>query len=51
MLKMAIGLIVVAGARLQIVVGDLVGLMVHEHQPAKLAAMEGHWETVEGGRR
>jgi len=47
MLKMAIGLIVVA-APLQIVVGDLVGLMVHEHQPAKLAAMEGHWETVEG---
>lgn len=47
MLKMAIGLVIVV-APLQIVVGDLVGLMVHEHQPAKLAAMEGHWETVEG---
>jgi cytochrome d ubiquinol oxidase subunit I len=47
MLKMAIGLVIVV-APAQIVVGDLVGLMVHEHQPAKLAAMEGHWETVEG---
>lgn len=47
MLRMAVGLIVVV-APLQIVVGDIVGLMVHEQQPAKLAAMEGHWETVAG---
>lgn len=33
---------------LQILVGDLHGLAVHEHQPMKLAAMEGHWETSRG---
>lgn len=33
---------------LQIVVGDLVGIMVHEHQPLKTAAMEGNWETQRG---
>jgi len=33
---------------LQILVGDLHGLAVHEHQPMKLAAMEGHWETRRG---
>jgi cytochrome d ubiquinol oxidase subunit I len=33
---------------LQILVGDLHGLAVHEHQPVKLAAMEGHWETSRG---
>ena len=29
----------------QAVVGDLHGLNALEHQPAKVAAMEGHWET------
>jgi cytochrome d ubiquinol oxidase subunit I len=33
---------------LQIVVGDLHGLNTLEHQPAKLAAMEGIWETERG---
>jgi cytochrome d ubiquinol oxidase subunit I len=33
---------------LQIFVGDLQGLSVHEHQPVKLAAIEGHWETHRG---
>lgn len=33
---------------LQIVVGDLHGLNSLEHQPAKLAAMEGIWETQKG---
>ncbi len=33
---------------LQIFVGDLHGLAVHEHQPVKLAAIEGHWETRRG---
>jgi len=33
---------------LQIVVGDLHGLNTLEHQPAKLAAMEGIWETRRG---
>ncbi len=32
----------------QIYVGDMHGLNTLEHQPAKLAAMEGHWENVEG---
>ncbi len=37
-------------APLQVVVGDLKGLAVAEHQPVKLAAMEAHWETnTEGG--
>ena len=30
---------------LQIVVGDLHGLNTKEYQPAKIAAMEGNWET------
>lgn len=33
---------------LQIFVGDLHGLNVHEHQPVKLAAIEGHWDTHRG---
>jgi cytochrome d ubiquinol oxidase subunit I len=33
---------------LQILAGDFQGLNVLQHQPAKLAAMEGHWETHRG---
>ncbi|HYF56374.1 MAG TPA: cytochrome ubiquinol oxidase subunit I [Salinarimonas sp.] len=33
---------------LQILAGDLHGLNTLEHQPAKIAAMEGHWETKQG---
>jgi cytochrome d ubiquinol oxidase subunit I len=33
---------------LQIVVGDMHGLNTLKHQPAKLAAMEGIWETQKG---
>ncbi len=33
---------------LQIFVGDLHGLNTLEHQPQKVAAMEGIWETTEG---
>ncbi len=39
---------VILGAALipaQIVAGDMHGLNTLEHQPAKVAAMEGHWET------
>ncbi|MCR9219576.1 MAG: cytochrome ubiquinol oxidase subunit I [Alphaproteobacteria bacterium] len=32
----------------QILVGDLHGLNTLEHQPAKVAAMEGNWETQAG---
>ena len=35
-------------APLQAVVGDLHGLNTLEHQPAKIAAMEGHFETQRG---
>jgi len=35
-------------APLQLVVGDLHGLNTLEHQPAKVAAMEGLWETQKG---
>ncbi len=35
-------------APLQIVAGDLHGLNTLEHQPAKVAAMEGHFETRAG---
>ncbi len=30
---------------LQVYIGDANGLIVFKHQPAKLAAMEAHWET------
>jgi cytochrome d ubiquinol oxidase subunit I len=35
-------------APIQAVAGDLHGLNTLEHQPAKIAAMEGHWETRAG---
>lgn len=42
--SMALWLILIL-APLQVFVGDAHGLNTLEHQPAKLAAMEGHWET------
>lgn len=47
MLKLAVAFAAIA-VPLQIVAGDMHGLAVHEHQPAKLAAIEGHWETHRG---
>ncbi len=44
MFAMAMGMIVVV-APLQIVAGDFHGINTLEHQPAKIAAMEGHYET------
>jgi cytochrome d ubiquinol oxidase subunit I len=35
-------------APLQVLAGDLHGLNTHAHQPAKIAAMEGHFETMRG---
>ena len=35
-------------APVQIVAGDLHGLNTLEHQPAKIAAMEGHFDTRAG---
>jgi cytochrome d ubiquinol oxidase subunit I len=37
-----------AAAPLQAVIGDFHGLNTLEHQPAKIAAMEGHWENRPG---
>ena len=44
MLGMGLSLIVWL-APLQLVIGDLHGLNTREHQPAKIAALEAHWET------
>ncbi|HET6756587.1 MAG TPA: cytochrome ubiquinol oxidase subunit I [Burkholderiales bacterium] len=44
MFLMAMGFISIV-APLQIIAGDLHGLNVREHQPAKLAAMEAHWDS------
>lgn len=35
-------------APIQLIAGDLHGLNTFEHQPAKIAAMEGHFETRKG---
>jgi cytochrome d ubiquinol oxidase subunit I len=47
MLKMAV-LLVVLLAPLQIFIGDMHGLNTLKYQPAKVAAMEGLWETTKG---
>jgi len=47
MLKLAVAFAAIA-VPLQVLVGDLHGLKVRDHQPVKLAAMEGHWETARG---
>jgi cytochrome d ubiquinol oxidase subunit I len=44
MLRMAFGFMVIV-VPLQIIAGHEHGVNVHEEQPVKLAAMEGHWET------
>jgi cytochrome d ubiquinol oxidase subunit I len=44
MLGMALSLLVWL-APLQLVIGDLHGLNTLEHQPAKVAALEAHWDT------
>ncbi len=46
-LKQALFVIAVA-APLQLLLGDMHGLNTFEHQPQKVAAMEGVWETTEG---
>ena len=47
MLKMAVMLVVLL-APLQIFIGDMHGLNTLKYQPAKVAAMEGLWETTKG---
>src|SRR5688572_6977543 len=46
-LKLSVAFAAIA-VPLQIAVGDLHGLAVHKHQPVKLAAIEGIWETERG---
>ncbi len=48
MLRMAVGMIFVT-APLQLVIGDMHGLNTLKHQPAKVAAMEGHWDGSKPG--
>jgi len=45
MLSMAMWMLLIV-APIQAVVGDLHGINTLRHQPAKLAAIEGHWENV-----
>ncbi|WP_181699244.1 cytochrome ubiquinol oxidase subunit I [Chthonobacter albigriseus] len=47
MLRMALGILVVL-TPLQLVVGDFHGLNTLEHQPAKIAGLEAHWENHGG---
>jgi cytochrome bd ubiquinol oxidase subunit I len=46
--SMAAGMILVT-APIQMIAGDQHGLNTREHQPAKIAAIEGLWETEKGG--
>ena len=46
MLRMGIGMVAVL-APLQLFIGDQHGLNTLEHQPAKVAAMEAHWDGSE----
>jgi cytochrome bd ubiquinol oxidase subunit I len=46
--SMAAGMILVT-APIQMIAGDQHGLNTLEHQPAKIAAIEGLWETEKGG--
>ncbi len=47
MMAMAMGMLVTV-APLQAIVGDQHGLNTLEHQPAKIAAIEGHWRNAPG---
>jgi len=47
MLSMAMWMLLLV-APIQAVIGDFHGLNTAEHQPAKLAAMEGHWRNTPG---
>lgn len=47
MFSMAMWMVLIT-APLQIAIGDQHGLNTLEHQPAKIAAMEGHWRNTPG---
>jgi cytochrome d ubiquinol oxidase subunit I len=46
MIRMGLGMVILL-APLQLVIGDQHGLNTAEHQPAKVAAMEAHWDGAE----
>src|SRR3546814_4389177 len=48
MFSMAMGM-ALAVAPLQVVAGDLHGINTFAHQPAKIAAIEGHWKARQEG--
>jgi cytochrome d ubiquinol oxidase subunit I len=47
MMSMAMWMVLIA-APVQVLIGDLHGLNTLKHQPAKIAALEGHWENEPG---
>lgn len=47
MFAMAMGMLLLV-APLQALIGDMHGINTLEHQPAKIAAIEGHWENTPG---
>lgn len=47
MFSMAMWMVLLV-APIQVVIGDFHGLNTLEHQPAKIAAMEGHWQNTPG---
>lgn len=49
MLKMGLGMVALL-APLQLVIGDAHGLNTLVHQPAKIAAMEAHWDGSKPGK-
>jgi cytochrome d ubiquinol oxidase subunit I len=48
MMRMGLGMVAIL-APLQVLIGDQHGLNTLEHQPAKIAAIESHWEGSEPG--
>jgi cytochrome d ubiquinol oxidase subunit I len=44
MMRMGVGMVALLGP-LQLLLGDMHGLNTLRYQPAKIAAMEGHWES------
>jgi len=48
MVRMGLGMVILL-APLQLVIGDLHGLNTAEYQPAKIAAMEAHWDGTKPG--
>jgi cytochrome d ubiquinol oxidase subunit I len=48
MLSMAMWLVLIV-APVQIALGDAHGIVTRDYQPAKIAAIEGHWENEPGG--